>query len=75
MIKYQIFEKSSSLNCHFKNLGTFVVSIAHYMRAYFNHQALTNGNNFKLPGDVGFLNVSNKVNDKFPCSKNVYAIF
>ena len=58
MIKYQLFEKSNSLNCHFKNLGTFVVSIAHYMRAYFNYQALTHGNDFRLPGDVGFLNVS-----------------
>ena len=58
MIKFQFFEKSSSLNCHFKNLGTFVVSIAHYMRAYFNQQALIHGNNFHLPGDVGFLNVS-----------------
>jgi len=56
MIKFQFFEKSSSLNCHFKNLGTFVVSIAHYMRAYFNYQALTHGNDFMLPGDVGFLN-------------------
>lgn len=58
MIKFQLFEKSNSLNCHFKNLGTFVVSIAHYMRAYFNYQALTHGNDFRLPGDVGFLNVS-----------------
>jgi len=56
MIKFQFFEKSSSLNCHFKNIGTFVVSIAHYMRAYFNYQALTHGNDFSLPGDVGFLN-------------------
>lgn len=58
MIKFQFFEKSSSLNCHFKNLGTFVVSIGHYMRAYFNYQALTHGDDFDLPGDVGFLNVS-----------------
>ena len=35
-----------------------MVSIAHYMRAYFNYQALTHGNDFTLPGDVGFLNVS-----------------
>jgi hypothetical protein len=28
------------------------------MRAYFNYQALTHGNDFRLPGDVGFLNVS-----------------
>ena len=39
MIKFQFFEKSSSLNCHFKNLGTLVVSILYYMRAYFNDQA------------------------------------
>mgnify|MGYP007009410943 CR=1 FL=1 len=58
MIKFQFFEKSNSLNCHFKNLGTFVVSISHYMRAYFNYKALEEGNNFELPGDVGFLNVS-----------------
>ena len=56
MIKFQFFEKSSSLNCHFKNLGTFVVSISHYMRAYFNYQALAYGDDFELPGDVGFLN-------------------
>ena len=58
MIKFQFFEKSSSLNCHFKNLGTFVVSISHYMRAYFNYKALEDGSDFDLPGDVGFLNVS-----------------
>jgi len=58
MIKFSFFEKSSSLNCHFKNLGTYVVSIAHYMRTYFNYQALVHGNDFTLPGDVGFLNVS-----------------
>ena len=57
LIKFQFYEKSSSLNCHFKNMGTFVVSIAHYMRAYFNYQALTHGNEFSLPGDVGYLNV------------------
>ena len=59
MIKFQFFEKSSSLNCHFKNMGTYIVSVAHYMRAYFNYQALTHGADFSLPGDVGFLNVSN----------------
>lgn len=69
MIKFQFFEKSSSLNCHFKNLGTFVVSIAHYMRAYFNYQALTHGNDFQLPGDVGFLNcvmLKETANDEYP---------
>ena len=55
MIKFQFFEKSS-YNCHFKNLGTFVVSIAHYMRAYFNYQALTLGTDFQLPSDASYLN-------------------
>jgi hypothetical protein len=58
MIKFSYFDKSTSLNCHFKNLGTYIVSIAHYMRTYFNYQALVHGNDFTLPGDVGFLNVS-----------------
>lgn len=48
MIKFELFENSSSYQCHFKNLGTYVVSIAHFMRAYFNHQALLKGHNFKL---------------------------
>lgn len=56
MIKFQLFEKSNYNNCHFKNLGTFVVSIAHYMRAYFNYQALTEGTDFKLPSDASYLN-------------------
>jgi hypothetical protein len=55
MIKFQFFEKSN-YNCHFKNLGTFVVSIAHFMRAYFNYQALTLGTEFKLPADASYLN-------------------
>lgn len=48
MIKFELFENSSNYQCHFKNLGTFVVSITHFMRAYFNHQALLKGRNFKL---------------------------
>ena len=48
MIKFEFFENSSNYQCHFKNLGTFVVSIGHYMRAYFNHQALVKGRDFKL---------------------------
>ena len=39
-------------------MGSFVVSIAHYMRAYFNDQALNLGEDFSLPGDAGYLNVS-----------------
>lgn len=48
MIKFEFFENTSNYQCHFKNLGTFVVSIAHFMRAYFNHQALVKGRDFKL---------------------------
>lgn len=58
MIKFELFEGQNNYQCHFKNLGTFVVSISHFMRAYFNQQALLNGNDFKLPGDAGYLNVS-----------------
>jgi len=56
MIKFQLFENNSNYQCHLKNLGTFVVSVAHYMRAFFNYQALVNGRDFQLPGDVGYLN-------------------
>jgi len=56
MIKYELFESSNNFQCHAKNLGTFVVSISHYMRAYFNYQALVSGENFKLPSDAGYLN-------------------
>ena len=58
MIKLQFFDTQNSYQCHFGEIGTFVVSIAHYMRAYFNHQALVMGKEFSLPGDAGYLNVS-----------------
>jgi hypothetical protein len=56
MIKFELFDTDNSYQCHFASIGTFVVSIAHYMRAYFNHQALVSGRNFALPGDAGYLN-------------------
>lgn len=56
MIKFDIYETANSYQCHFAPIGTFVVSIAHYMRAYFNYQALTHGSSFTLPDDVGYLN-------------------
>lgn len=56
MIKFEMFETESSYQCHFSQIGTFVVSIAHYMRAYFNYQALVNGKDFQLPDDAGYLN-------------------
>jgi len=48
MIKFELFENSSNYQCHFNNLGTYVVSVAHYMRAHFNHQAMLKGRDFKL---------------------------
>jgi hypothetical protein len=56
MIKFELFDTENSYQCHFASLGTFVVSIAHYMRAYFNFMALVNGRDFQLPGDAGYLN-------------------
>jgi len=56
MIKFQLFDNESNYKCHQKNMGTFVVSVAHYMRAYFNYQALIQGRNLVLPNDVGYLN-------------------
>lgn len=57
MIKFQLFDTAQSYQCHFAEIATFVVSIAHYMRAYFNHQALVLGKDFQLPDDAAFLNV------------------
>lgn len=56
MIKFELFESTNNFQCHANNLGTFVVSISHYMRAYFNYQALVRGEDFKLPSDAGYLN-------------------
>lgn len=56
MIKFEMFETQNSYQCHFAQIGTFVVSIAHYMRAYFNYQALEKGRDFSLPSDAGYLN-------------------
>lgn len=56
MIKFEMFENNNNFQCHTNNLGTFVVSISHYMRAYFNYQALVRGENFRLPSDAGYLN-------------------
>jgi hypothetical protein len=57
MIKFQLFNTIDSYQCHFADIATFVVSIAHFMRAYFNYEALTEGQDFTLPSDAGFLNV------------------
>ena len=60
MIKFQLFDTARSYQCHFAEISTFVVSISHYMRAYFNYEALTHGQDFSLPEDAAFLNC-NKV--------------
>ena len=57
MIKFQLFDSAQSYQCHFAEISTFVVSIAHYMRAYFNYLALTEGQDFQLPEDAAYLNV------------------
>ncbi|KAL7565641.1 hypothetical protein ACA910_018999 [Epithemia clementina (nom. ined.)] len=56
MIKFELFDTAKSYQCHFAEISTFVVSIAHYMRAYFNYQALVHGKDFSLPKDAAFLN-------------------
>ena len=58
MIRFDFYDSDSSYQCHFNALGSFVVSIAHYMRAHFNKQALLYGSDFALPEDAGYLNVS-----------------
>lgn len=55
-IKYELFENTNNFQCHTNSLGSFIVSISHYMRAYFNYQALLRGQDFKLPSDAGYLN-------------------
>jgi hypothetical protein len=57
MIKFQLFDSATSHQCHFSEISTFVVSVAHYMRAYFNYQALRQGSSFALPQDASLLNV------------------
>ena len=58
MIRFDFFDSSDSgAQCRFNHIGSFVVSIAHYMRAYFNYLALVRGKDFQLPWDAGYLNV------------------
>ena len=56
MIKFELYESSNNSQCDANNLGTFVVSISHYMSAQFNYQSLLMGEDFKLPSDAGYLN-------------------
>ena len=54
-IKFNFYADSGH-QCHGNILGTYLISIAHYMHAYFNQQALELGKSFTLPWDAGFLN-------------------
>jgi len=64
MIKFQLFDTSNSYQCHFAEISTFVVSIAHYMRAYFNYLALTQGQDFEVPDDAAYLSCNKiKINE------------
>lgn len=74
MIKFAFFESDTSYQCHFSEIGTFVVSIAHYMRAYFNYQALVHGEDFELPSDAGYLNVRNTLST-FGCLNGLRSPF
>lgn len=56
MIKFELYDSAQSYQCHFAEISTFVVSIAHYMRAYFNYRAITEGKSFSLPDDAAYLN-------------------
>jgi len=58
MVKFDFFESNENGNyqCRFNHLGSFVVSIAHFMRAYFNNEALLKGGDFSLPSDAVYLN-------------------
>ena len=56
MMKYAFYDASNRNQCHLNEIGTFIVSIAHYMRAYFNHEALIYGQQYSLPSDAGYLN-------------------
>eukprot|EP00934_Nitzschia_sp_Nitz4_P002976 Nitzschia sp. Nitz4//scaffold320_size20398//3946//5284//NITZ4_008675-RA/size20398-processed-gene-0.28-mRNA-1//1//CDS//3329547750//2966//frame0 len=64
MIKYAFHKTENGYHCRLNEIGVFVVSIAHYMRAYFNHQALLYGEDFSLPADVAYLNQTTNSNDK-----------
>ncbi|GKY93281.1 hypothetical protein MPSEU_000295600 [Mayamaea pseudoterrestris] len=72
MIKFQLYNTDASYQCHFAEIATFVVSIAHFMRAYFNYQALTDGQYFTLPKDAGFLNCVQIVSSS-DASQSLYA--
>ena len=75
MIKFQLFDSAKSYQCHFSEISTFVVSIAHFMRAYFNYQALTMGKNFRLPEDAAYLNVSLHLFTVHNSKRNLFFIY
>jgi len=72
MIKFELYKNDNNYKCHFNQIGSFVVSIAHYMRAYFNYQAISKGKDFTLPGDAGYLNVSDALSYTAFCSFSLF---
>jgi hypothetical protein len=54
-IKFHFYEERGR-QCLGNHLSTYIISIAHYMHAYFNQQAMELGSSFVLPWDAGFLN-------------------
>jgi len=56
MIKYELYENTGQKQCHSNSVGSFLISIAHYMHAHFNYQVLKYGKDFQLPWDAGYLN-------------------
>ena len=63
MIKFQMFEAQKDVKdvCYVdddNDVGTFVVPVSDYMRAYFNYKILLKGDNFRIPRSAGYLQVS-----------------
>ena len=56
MIKFNLYEDKGDRQCRSYNLGSYLISISHYMHAYFNYQAMEYGSDFELPWDAGYLN-------------------
>jgi hypothetical protein len=71
-VKFSFYMDSKG-QCHGHVLGTYLISIAHYMHAYFNQQALQLGSSFVLPWDAGFLNCVQLPGSSSSSSQKLYA--
>jgi len=72
MIKFEMFNKEYNFQCHSNSVGTYLVSISHYMRVHFNYQSLIKGEDFTLPSDVGYLNCV-QIDQVTDSGQNLYA--